>query len=94
VLSVFFFTPAENALCQCVDVGRSYLIGCSLAHERVDRCRRLLPGEPAIPGSSDELRDPFSKSRRRLTSPERRREIVREPLLADAQQVGRSRSVT
>jgi hypothetical protein len=93
-LSVFFFTPAENALCQCVDVGRSYLIGCSLAHERVDRCRRLLPGEPAIPGSSDELRDPFSKSRRRLTRPERRREIVREPLLADAQQVGRSRSVT
>ena len=94
MLSVFFFTPAENALCQCVDVGRSYLIGCSLAHERVDRCRRLLPGEPAIPGSSDELRDPFSKSRRRLTRPERRREVVREPLLADAQQVGRSRSVT
>jgi len=28
VLSVFVFTPAEDALCECVDVGRSYLIGC------------------------------------------------------------------
>jgi len=94
VLSVFVFTPAEDALCECVDVGRSYLIGCGLAHERVDRCRRVLPGEPAIPGSSDELRDPFSKSRRRLMRPERCREIVREPLLADAQQLGGSRCVT
>lgn len=94
MLSVFFFTPGEDALCECVDFGCSYLIGCGLSHERVDRCRRVLPGEPALLGSSDELRDPFSKSRRRLMRPERCREIVREPLLADAQQVGRSRSVT
>jgi hypothetical protein len=93
-LSVFLFTPAENALCQGVDVGRGCVIGCSLAHERVDRCLRVLPGEPAVLGSSDELCDRFSKSRRRTTRAERRREIVRESLLADAQEVSRSRSVT
>src|SRR2546423_11144856 len=92
-LSVFLFTPAENALCQRVDVGRGYLFGCSLAHERVDRCLRVLPGEPAVLGSADELCDRFSKSRRRMTRAERSREIVRESLLADTHQVGRSRNV-
>lgn len=94
VLSVFLFTPAENALCQRVDVGRGYLIRCSLAHERVDRRRRVLPGKSALLGSSDELCDRFSKSRRRTTRAEGSRESVRESLLADAHQVRRSRDVT
>ena len=94
VLSVFLFTPAENALCQRVDVGRRYLMRCSLAHERADRRRRVLPEKSALLCSSDELRDRLSKSRRRTTGAEGNRESVRESLLADARQVRRSRNVT
>jgi hypothetical protein len=93
-LGVFLFTPSEYALRQRVDVGGGYLPGCRLAHERVHRCLRVLPGEPAVLGSPDELCDRFPKSRRRPTRAESSRQGVRESLLADAHKVGRSRNVT
>jgi hypothetical protein len=93
-LSIFFFTPSENALCQRVDVRGGCLTVCSLAHERVDRCRQLLPREPAVPGSSYEVRNRLSKSWRCPTRSEGSRESALEAILADAQELSRMRSVT
>lgn len=67
---VFLFAPSHYALRQRVDVGGGYLRGCCLAHERVDRCLRVLPGEPAALGSPDEFCDGFPKPRCRATRTE------------------------
>jgi hypothetical protein len=93
-LGVFLFTPAENVLRQGVGAGCDWLMCGSLAHERVDRCLRVLPGEPTVLGCPNELCDRFPKSRRRATRAESSGQGVRESLLADAHKVGRSRNVT
>ena len=92
-LSVFFFTPGENALCQRIDVRRGRLTVCSLAHERIDRSRHVLPREAAVFGSSHEFRDRLSESWRCSTRGEGSRERAPEVILADAHELSRMRNV-
>ena len=87
-LGVFLFTPAENALCQRVDVGRGNVLARSLPHERIDRCLRVLPGETGVLGGSDEHGDCLAQPRRRANRVDGSRESAREALLADANEVG------
>lgn len=59
-LGVLLVTPSKYALRQRVDVGGGYLHRCCLAHQRVDCCFRVLPGEPAVLCSPDELCNRFA----------------------------------